>query len=400
MIEFSLKQHCNCRQPIAIYSPSNEKIVVFLQENETPINLDRNSLATYLSSYEIPTQFIKIPVIPLLVSGKVNRQHLIDSLKTYLSKEETQEPQEESEKYQAFLQVFNDIGMSSTHMNQSFIAAGGSSLNVILLLAKLRRMGFQDLTVDRLLNATTLQEIFLHSINEDMNLNCFFEDTNDYNVVALDNVDKNEALHIITESFANLGEIDVLVHHNRDDLKLEHKQQWYSLLDERWSVYVKNGLSFGVFMNDGRLIGISLSNNLAHEPHLNLRKVPLIAPLFTMIETGENQLLEKLRSQDSLPQSILHNFLTAVNSDLKPEQRVRVMHFVEQHVLQMAIANQFQAVLTANAGSVTQQLAEHVFKYDINKILYVNEWCDSSGVLVFPHANRNHTVTISLKHLM
>lgn len=397
-IEFTLKQHCNCRQSVVVYLAASAKIVVFLRKDAKAIDLDRESLAKHLPSYAIPAQFITVPEIPLLVSGKINRQYLINSLNTVLPREEPQEQQEKSEKDEAILQAFDEIGIPQVHMNQSFVAAGGSTLNAISLVMKLRRIGFHGLTVERLLSAQTLQEILSHSMDNDSSQICVFEDVNEYQIVALEKVDKNEALHIITESFANLGEIDALVHQNRADLKLQHKQQWHSLLNERWSIYVANGLSFGVFMDDGRLAGISLSNSLAHEPHLDLATVPILAPLFSMIDAGENELLEQVYSQ-GLPQSILHSFLTAVNPNLKPEQRVRIMHFLEQQMLHVAATNRFQAVLTANAGSVTQQLAKHVFKYDVNKILYANEWRNASGTLVFPHANSSHTVTISIKHI-
>lgn len=380
--------------------PTNAIIVVFLQEMEEPIDLNRISLEKHLPLYAIPSQFITVPEIPLLVSGKIDRQFLLNSLNTIRQREQSEDKQEESENVRSFFQVFQEIGISRKNTSKSFLAAGGTSLNALLVINKLHHIGFHDITVEDLFNASTLQQILLHSTNGKCEQqNRFFAVKNEYQIVSLDRVDKDNALHIIIESFANLNELDALLHYNRDDLKLEYKQQLYGLLDQRWSFYTANGLSFGIIRNDGRLVGISLSNNLAEEPYIDLKTIPILIPVFDMMEANENELLEKLRKIGALSEPIFHNFLNAVNSDLEPMQRVAAMHFLEQQALDIAAINQFRSVLTANVGSVSQQLANYVLKYDINKVVNVSEWRNSSGTLMFPHANKDHIITINFKHI-
>jgi hypothetical protein len=62
----------------------------------------------------------------------------------------------------------------------------------------------------------------------------------------------------------------------------------------------------------------------------------------------------------------MQGFLTAVSPAVEPERRVTIMYLIEQYALRMAVNRGFHAVLTANASSVTQQLAKQVFKYHIN----------------------------------
>lgn len=390
-----LKRHFNCHQPVVLYLSKNETIVVFLQENELVSDLTRSNLSEYLPSYAIPAQFITIPQIPYLVSGKIDRQSLINSMKTKEKQTNSSKPKD------LLLQALDEIGISQEHIHENFLSAGGSSLNAILLVVKLHRHGFHDLTVERLLNAKSLEEILTYSHQNQSTKNNYFGDSNhQYEVIGLAEVDKNEALQIVMESFANFNEFDALLHRNRPELKIECKKTWHRLLSECWSTYVENGLSFGVIdLKTGHLVGVSLSNDLAHEVHFDLSIIPMFVPIFELIETGENQLIENLRSKTALPQRILHNFLSAADSNLEPKHRITVMHFLEQQLLHIAERNHFQGVLTANSSNLTQQLAEHVFKYDVIQVLHASQWCNSAGIRVFPDADDNRVMTICFKYI-
>lgn len=196
-----------------------------------------------------------------------------------------------------------------------------------------------------------------------------------------------------------MNEIDALVHKHQPDLKRQCKVEWFALLESLWPYYITTGLSFGISTHDGQLIGIALSKDLADQPHIDTPKMKLLSPLFNMFEAGRKKLIEDLSSRQLLPESILHGFLTAVNPDVEPQKRVAIMYFLERQVLQTAAIKQFQAVITANASTVTQQLAEQVFKYDYNQVLFINQYRDLTGTLVFPHAHDHHTATISMKLL-
>ncbi|CAF3457784.1 unnamed protein product [Rotaria socialis] len=398
-IELVLQRHCHCCHPVAVFLEEKSEIVVFLQETEQPINCDRNFLANYLPNYAIPTRFITITEYPLLVSGKIDRRQLIHSLNAIEKREQEQE-EDLSEEDRTFFCALKEIGIPRGSIDQNFFDAGGSSLNALLLVAKLHRTGFHNLTVERLISAKTLRDILLHRTENERSRGLFFESNNEYHVLPLEQVSKDEALRIITKSFIEKGEIDVLVHRQCRELKDECQNEWYTLLDRRWPHYIKNGLSFGVVMSDGQLVGISLSNNIEDEAHTDLATIPRLAPLFHMIEKGENKILEQFRSSNSNIQKIMHSFLTAVNPDVESNRRVSIMHFLERHVLEIGSTNEFQAILTANAGSVTQQIAEYVLNYDYHLVLRANEYCDSSGTRVFSHALEQHTIDISIKLLI
>lgn len=338
----------------------------------------------------------------MLVSAKIDRQQLIkladvQRIRT-LSKQDVQQEQNTIE---AFYSALTDIGIPLNHINRSFLAAGGSSLNALTLISKLHRIGFYDLTVEHLMCASSLKDILNHRsvIEQTLQNHSFFQINDKYEVISLENIDKFMAQHVLTESFIELSDIDSLVHNHQAELKHRCKLEWFALLDAIWPYYVASGLSFGLVTNDGQLVGVALSKDLADQPDIDLPDMPLLTPLFEMFEIGRNECIEDLRSRHLLPESILHGFLTAVNPDVKSEHRITIMYLLERQVLNIATLKRFQAVITANASSVTQQLAKQIFRYDFNHVVYANQYRDSNGTLIFPNAQDHHTAIISMKLL-
>ncbi|CAM2725388.1 unnamed protein product [Rotaria socialis] len=346
----------------------------------TKIEFTLKQHSKYLPFYAVPTRCITVAKFPLIISVKIDRQKLSSSLDVI---GETQVEQEEAGKDRGFFRVLNEIGIPRAHIDRSFFAAGGSSLNALLFVAKLHQIGFNDLTVEQ----------------NGQSCDLFSEHNSELQIIPLEQVDADEARGIVIESFANLGEIDVLAHRNCPELKVEYKHQTSAVFDSFWQDFVKGGLSFGVVMNDRRLVGISLSSDLMNEPSMEVATLPpLVAPLFVMTVAGENKLLEQVRSSNVLPQSIMHNYLSAVKPDVPSEWRVSIMYFIERHVLETASAKQFQAVLAANASSVTRQICEYVLKYDFNLVIHANQQYDLADTLLFPHA-LDQIMTISMKLL-
>jgi hypothetical protein len=96
----------------------------------------------------------------------------------------------------------------------------------------------------------------------------------------------------------------------------------------------------------------------------------------------------------------MRSHVTTVDPSLSPAQRLTTMYFIEKHLLDVAKAKHFQAVITANTSSVTQQLAEHVLKYDTNHMTRACECYDpSTGKPIFPDAPNHYTVIISVKYM-
>lgn len=393
-----MKSHWNCREPIALLS--NGKIVVFIKENEKCSNLDRNSLSEYLPSYAIPSSFIRIDQFPLLVSGKIDRRALLN-----LINEETKE-EVSSSLLSPFSRVLEQFGIDRSNIDRNFFAAGGSSLNALLIVAKLHCEGFHHLTVERLINAPTLRDIELDICTSNNQTDQYFaeeiEDGNHFHFISLKDVNQENALQILTESFVTHGEIDTLIHQHRQELKQEFSRQWKSLMIFNWNTYRDSNLSFAILDQNFRLIGLALSYDMSHPPppiSLLIDQMTLLSPLNTLIDVPLFQRYDQLITKEHLTR-IMRSHVTTVDPNLTPGQRLTTIYLIEKHLLHIAKINSYEAVITANTSSVTQQLAQHVLKYHTNDQTPVHLFTDpSTGKRLFPQAPNHYSVTISVKYI-
>jgi hypothetical protein len=375
-----------------------------LEENEKSVHLDRNSLATYLPKYAIPSSFITVAHFPLLVSGKIDRHQLIRSISENISEQPKQEGY--STMITEFSRALEEFGIQRLNIDQNFFAAGGSSLNALLLVAKLHAAGFHSITVDRLISAPTLRDIELDLSASKNETKRYFtneiEDTHTLHFIPLEQVDKEIALQILTESFVTHGEIDTLIHKHRAELKVEFIRQWRNLMEYNWSTYLASGVSFGVIDVNSRLIGLSLSYDMSKLPLTETasKEMTLLTPLNTLIDIPLQKRSDQLRTHEHLSR-IMRSHVTTVDPSLTPAERLTTMYFIEKHLLDVAKANEYQAVITANTSSVTQQLAQHVLNYETNNITRACDCEDpSTGMLIFPDAPSHYTVSISVKYIL
>ncbi|CAF4905952.1 unnamed protein product, partial [Rotaria socialis] len=80
-------------------------------------------------------------------------------------------------------------------------------------------------TVERLFDASTLNDILLNEVDIDRsNKELFFEYDNKYQVVPVAQIGKDQGIAIVVDSFATLGEIDTLIHQNQPNAQLEYRR--------------------------------------------------------------------------------------------------------------------------------------------------------------------------------
>ena len=392
-IEYLLKTHFHCQQPIVRLI--NSKIVVFFKENDRAMDFDRHILSKYLPSYAIPSSFISVPDFPLLVSGKIDREQL-----TRLGHAQLSQPNNCPMMINALTRAFEEFGIERSNLDQDFFSAGGSSLNAILIVNRLHQAGFRHLTVERLLQAPRLRDILMDFVSNQINehFQADLQQSFQVNFRPLEQVNKDMALKILGESFIIHGEIDALIHQNQENLQQEYASQWTDVMKANWEIYLKSNLSFGAMDENDQLIGVALSYDMNHPPASSNQQT-ILTPLNTIIDSPLFDRVNQLRSEENLTR-IMRNHVTTVDPNLTPGQRLTTMYQIEKQLLELAKSNNYQAVITANTSSVTQQLAEHVFKYDTHQVTDVSEFIDpSTSERLFPDAPPHYKVTISVKYL-
>ncbi|CAM4904213.1 unnamed protein product [Rotaria socialis] len=75
-----------------------------------------------------------------------------------------------------------------------------------------------------------------------------------------------------------------------------------------------------------------------------------------------------------------------------------MVHFESLNPIIVAKAHGFQAIVTANTGSVAQQLIKYVFKYGEDLVVLLTAYRDPSGGLIFSHADPNLRTTIKISN--
>ena len=142
-------------------------------------------------------------------------------------------------------------------------------------------------------------------------------------------------------------------------------------MNSNWNTYSTSQLSFGVIDHNSRLIGLSLSYDTNSPPKTQISTEHL-RPLNALIGLPLLHRIQQLTTDEHLSK-IMRSHVTTVHPDLTPAQRLTTMYFIEKHLLHIAKLNNYQAVITANTSSVTQQLTEHVLKYDTHHTIQVNQ---------------------------
>lgn len=137
-------------------------LVSFYEGVEVPEEEIRQFLGSFLPAYMIPDQFVFVPALPILPSGKIDKQQLI-APKIEFCQEEIEEPTNPiaiqlREIWSDLLQIeVTQIGIES-----DFFVLGGHSLLVIRLISKVKASWQIDLKVRDVFQFPTLQLLVGH----------------------------------------------------------------------------------------------------------------------------------------------------------------------------------------------------------------------------------------------
>ncbi|KAL6857396.1 NRPS [Amphichorda felina] len=121
---------------------------------------------TTLPRYMVPTIWLPVSKLPVMVSAKVDRKRLgalaesmgDHQLKEYLPQKEAADVSSEEElRLQSFWSTLFDTPAEDIHANSTFHEMGGDSISALNLISSLRRLG-HDIKVNDILSRPTLRE--------------------------------------------------------------------------------------------------------------------------------------------------------------------------------------------------------------------------------------------------
>lgn len=85
------------------------------------------------------------------------------------------------------------------------------------------------------------------------------------------------------------------------------------------------------------------------------------------------------RSKKPFEDKVLKAFLMGTEKSLNSAENIQVARFVEDHILKVAKAKLFKAVITTNANQLAQQIDESILGYKTLKTFQINRYVDSAG---------------------
>lgn len=119
----------------------------------------REYLASRLPDYMIPLYYIKVESIPLTLSGKVDRNALLEMKAVYLTQEYVAPRNEIEEK---LVDIWKEVlGLDTVGIRDNFFNVGGDSIKIIQILARMNKLGMV-LNFEDVFEYKTIEQLSSH----------------------------------------------------------------------------------------------------------------------------------------------------------------------------------------------------------------------------------------------
>ncbi|VVS93827.1 non-ribosomal peptide synthetase [Desulfoluna spongiiphila] len=130
---------------------ATDALVCYYQGAAEPRMLRRH-LEAHLNPYKVPSLFKRLDIMPYTRNGKVDR-HALQATRTPIAGEAA------TVEAQVMSLVQSLTGLDDAHRNDNFFDIGGDSASTLILLGKLKELGWTDVGVRDVLRAATLGDL-------------------------------------------------------------------------------------------------------------------------------------------------------------------------------------------------------------------------------------------------
>ena len=291
-------------------------------------------LSEKLPDYMLPKLF-KLPIMPLLVNGKTDRQALFQRYEEKISSRQIHFSDSDladwvgPELYpearvllECVSAVCGDTADTKPGLGDNFFALGGDSINMVQVVGLLQEAGYHT-TLTRFVASNTLLDIVktLSSqpiYEEDLNNMMTCLDSADYSSRVLEEEDKELVMDMISRSFADKGDLTTLASVSYDNIKDQMAILWQSILEAN--------LSLVILDKEEKVIGSCINFDARAE-----EAAPLCATAAFSRDMTEEERREQRRQRrghrgegEEVPMTVV-DFLEAVEHPLKDKVSVRTV---------------------------------------------------------------------------
>lgn len=394
-VEMILKKLSHFENFAVIFHPETERIILFLEGSDEMVDLDFDA---HLSSYMIPSEVIRIPKLPLLASGKIDKVKLKQlheekmRLKTYENEAEDEMSIEET-KLLAVLRVENmSLSASKSLEETSFFEMGGNSLNAVLIISKLRSLGY-EIRIREFLAAKSLSDI-VNLMRSDTGQRSSSEP--DHVFIPLSKVEKSEGIEIVASTFSRYGDLELMLVGSDEDKQKSLVNEFRMYLASLWDYFLEDMLSVGILhQKSKRLVGISLSLDISTQPEIPLP--PTIEVIVKFLDSIETPVVNYLREERRL-EKMINNILLAVDDRISSADKVLITLQLEKIMIEEGLKRNYDAIVTCNTNPLTQQLAVEELGYTVQSTVKVKGY-SVNGDFPFRKSSEDQIVPVCYKEL-
>lgn len=338
-----------------------------LSEQDIEMHL-RKSLVDYM----IPNEITCIDHIPLTMSGKTDRQTLLsihDLTKTTDDHTKSFNFEDVAEDdipkatilYETIIEITKFSSPNRISMCSNFYDIGGDSLNSILVIAELKRRGYV-VNVSDFLGSKNLKDILMwmqcksnEIVNEKVTTDSII-DKMKLKTLSLSDLSKDEGVYVLSECFFKHSELDKYA-----DTEVTLRD-YMDTFDPLWNHASESELSFALKAESGQIAGILIA--FEAREHFDIPLVGGVKHIVHLCKFLEAPFLETIPGD----QKVLLSYLTAINSDLSPAEKVGITDRIYAEVIRASKEREFYGILETNISSLTQQLAQFNGFKTVNKI--------------------------------
>ncbi|CAL8104334.1 unnamed protein product [Orchesella dallaii] len=412
-VELALSEiHLIQKVVVLCYRPGQEEqmILAYVVPLEPSVTIDRLEpmIAKRLRDYERP--IIKfVDNIPLLVNGKTDRQRLLKMFEKQLNhKEEFEDwntldiPETKVHETKVLFRVMAEVTGTSVetlaeNIDNSFFNVGGTSLNAVTVVVKLRAhhlfISLRDFVhaknIRHILLAVSMMEEQVES-EESLESASRADShvTNRFSINALQETDKEEVLHTISYSFSKKGDLEAYTKSSYEEFRMMIESIWTELVSKGYSFVLRRA-------KDEKCIGVSLNFDVYDEPEKieASQGIAYCLDMLEFIESRQRQKLPKGRGK------LIHSFMMGTPDDVDEGESVAAVEAMEDHVLRMAHEKQFMGVLTTNTNPLTRQIDLDIHGYEVLNEYQVNKYIAPDGTKPFLMAPDSFVVVCCWKQI-
>ncbi|XP_064645226.1 beta-alanyl-bioamine nonribosomal peptide synthetase ebony-like [Lineus longissimus] len=345
-----------------------------------------------LPSYMIPKP-LRIDQIPLQRhTGKIERQALkriFDDTRLHESKL-SRDIESLDETSVTILKVISrtlNLPETSISLSRSFVDFGGNSVNAIETIVRLREQGFH-ITIDEFANSQSIREMIAKCEPvECASPQLSVEDR--YEILPMAEAENHEEfIGMFTECFVQKEPLTNILQLTREDFKLFAKSA-HDLGLRTPSIVVRR-------KQDKKIIAADILCDFLGDDEMTVQHHEKLEPITGILDSIEKPVRQQLIEKGAGP--IMLNFLLSVDVSLPSNEQLKLVYFMEERVLDIAKRLGFKGVIGNNTNSVTQNICEHYFGYQVLATSFAKDFV-WNGEMPFTSAPDDYCLKLLIKYV-